>query len=144
MGNIATITLIIHHGTRVQPGLVLMYVPCNTALIISLYTLSLDWSVVESVEPLEYFQLFRRFKMYRCSLRSMCEGQGMMQISTANCTHYTRIPGLAIITACQTQCGPPCPGHSSSSETAHCGHLSRVPHAMCGLEWTVDTVQVNN
>ena len=43
---IATITLIIHHGTRVQPGLVLLYVPCNTVLIISLYTLSLDWSVV--------------------------------------------------------------------------------------------------
>ena len=46
LGNIATITLIIHHGTRVQPGLVLMYVPCNTALIISLYTLSLDCSLI--------------------------------------------------------------------------------------------------
>ena len=46
LGNIATITLIIHHGTRVQPGLVLMYVPCNTALIMLFVHTGLVCSII--------------------------------------------------------------------------------------------------
>ena len=85
--------------------------------------------------------------MCRSSLRSMCEGKGMMQISIANCTHYT-------LHADTRTCNHNCVSNSvrsslatpPPSDTAHCGHLSRVPHAMCGLEWTVDSghMQVNN